>query len=175
MLINEDNTNTLGIWKSARLTAQVIYVSPEMALSNSFAKLWTDATFRRRVQALIVDEAHCIEEWGEEFRPLYRELHRLRNFTGQEIPFVACTATCSMTTFDTIWNSLGFGHRPFWGIDVGSDHQNLLYLTRPLVNKKDPILDILNLLPPDLDKTSGCETIPKNTRCVQILVRSSRG
>lgn len=132
-----------------------------MALSDRFAKLWINAKFRARVRALIVDEAHCIAEWGEEFHPLYRELHRLRNYTGQEIPFVACTATCSTPTFDLIWTSLGFGHRPFWGIDVGSDRANLLYITKRLVNTKDPILDILNLLPSDLDENSERELIPK--------------
>ncbi|KAJ7702640.1 hypothetical protein B0H17DRAFT_845224, partial [Mycena rosella] len=86
--------------------------------------------FRGRVQALIVDEAHCIDEWGEEFRPMYKQLHRLRNFTGQEVPFVACTATCATRTFNVIWTSLGFRHRPFWGLDAGADRNNLFYVTR---------------------------------------------
>ncbi|KAG6823293.1 hypothetical protein H0H92_010699, partial [Tricholoma furcatifolium] len=67
--INEDNTKTAALWKEAKTTAQMIYISPEMALSPSFIKLWKDAKFRKRVQAVIVDEAHCIDEWGEEFRP----------------------------------------------------------------------------------------------------------
>ncbi|KAJ7331013.1 hypothetical protein DFH08DRAFT_633868, partial [Mycena albidolilacea] len=54
--------------------------------------------FHRRVQALIVDQAHCIGEWGEGFHPMYKQLHRLR-----------------MTrTFNVIWNSLSVGYRPFW-------------------------------------------------------------
>ncbi|KAJ6540102.1 hypothetical protein B0H10DRAFT_1856041 [Mycena sp. CBHHK59/15] len=77
-----------------------------------------EAKFRGRVDALIVDEAHCIDEWGEEFRPMYRELHRLRSFTGQGVPFVACTTTCATNTFNIIRDSLGFGHRPFWGLDA---------------------------------------------------------
>ncbi|KAJ7716482.1 P-loop containing nucleoside triphosphate hydrolase protein [Mycena maculata] len=84
VMINEDNTKDPVVWKTAEKTAQLVYISPEMALSDRFGKLWTDAKFRGRVQALIVDEAHCIDEWGEEFRPLYKQLHRLRNFTGQE-------------------------------------------------------------------------------------------
>ncbi|KAJ6605990.1 hypothetical protein DFH09DRAFT_896944, partial [Mycena vulgaris] len=98
-----------------------------MALSDRFGRLWTDAKFRARVNTLIVDEAHCIDEWGEEFRPVYRQLHRLRSFTGQEVPFVACTATCATRTFDIIWTSLGFGHRPFWGLDAGSERGNLFF------------------------------------------------
>lgn len=78
-----------------------------MALSASFNNLWTDTNFRGRVQAVIVDEAHCIDEWGgDEFRPVYRKLSKLRDYTGQEVPFVACTATCETKTFDIIWRDL---------------------------------------------------------------------
>jgi superfamily II DNA helicase RecQ len=132
-----------------------------MALSDHFGKLWTDVKFRTRVQALIVDEAHCIDEWGEEFRPMYKQLHRLRNFTGQEVPFVACTATCATRTFNVIWNSLAFGHRPFWGLDAGCDRNNLFYLTRPLKNISNPTLDVLDILPTNLDDTSDRSLIPK--------------
>ena len=51
----------------------MVYMSPEMVLSDSFAKLWKDSHFRSRLTAIIVDEAHCIDEWGgEDFRPEYR-------------------------------------------------------------------------------------------------------
>lgn len=120
-----------------------------------------DAKFRARVNALIVDEAHCIDEWGDEFRPLYRQLHRLRCFTGQEVPFVACTATCATSTFNIIWDSLGFGHRPFWGLDAGSDRANLFFRTRTLTNAKNPVLDVLSLLRADLDDKSTPADIPK--------------
>ncbi|KII94571.1 hypothetical protein PLICRDRAFT_78736, partial [Plicaturopsis crispa FD-325 SS-3] len=110
----------------------------------------------------ITDEAHCVDEWGDEdFRPDYRKLDTLRNFTGQEIPFVACTATSSTSTFDVIWKTLGFGYRPFWGIDVGSDRPNLLYLTRTLINTKNPVLDALHVLPTILNADTTREAISK--------------
>ncbi|KAJ7112390.1 P-loop containing nucleoside triphosphate hydrolase protein, partial [Mycena crocata] len=161
ILINEDNTNDHTVWRKAEKSAQLVYISPEMALSDHFGKLWMDSKFRARVNALIIDEAHCIDEWGEEFRPLYRQLHRLRSFTGQEVPFVACTATCATSTFNIIWDALGFGHRPFWGLDAGSDRANLFFRTRTLTNTKNPILDVLNLLPADLDDKSDPSSILK--------------
>ncbi|KAJ7145302.1 P-loop containing nucleoside triphosphate hydrolase protein [Mycena crocata] len=159
ILINEDNTKSAGLWKQARTTAQLVYISPEMACSDSFFRLWKDAKFRTRITAMIVDEAHCIHEWGDEFRTEYKKLDMLRSFTGQEVPFVACTATASASTFDTIWNSLGFGNRPFWGLDVGCDRHNLVYLTRPITNMKNPVLDALNLLPETLNDDTPREAI----------------
>ncbi|KAJ7263905.1 P-loop containing nucleoside triphosphate hydrolase protein [Mycena rebaudengoi] len=161
ILINEDNTKDITVWKRAEKSAQLVYISPEMALSDQFGRLWTNQKFKDRVNALITDEAHCIDDWGEEFRPVYRQLHRLRNFTGQEVPFVACTATCATRTFNIIWTALGFGHRPFWGVDAGSDRANLFFRMRTLTNMKDPILDVLDLLPKDLNDTSNVSLVPK--------------
>ena len=162
LIINEDTTKTTGLWKHARTSATMVYMSPEMALAPSFQKLWKDSRFRTRITAIVVDEAHCIAEWGgEDFRPTYRSLETLRGYTGQEIPIIACTATCPTKTFDLIWTTLGYGFRPFWGLDVGSDRPNLLYITRILENPKNPILDIIKLLPNDLTAESLLDTIPK--------------
>lgn len=160
-MINEDTSRTAGLWKAARTSAQLVYLSPEMALSNSFTKLWKDSSFRSRLQAIIVDEAHCIDEWGDEFRPQYQQLNTLRHYTGQDVPFVACTATCTSKTFDIIWKSLGFGHRPFWGIDVGVGRPNLTFLTRTLQNTENPVLDVLNILPSVLDANTPLDAIDK--------------
>ncbi|KAE9410024.1 hypothetical protein BT96DRAFT_805872 [Gymnopus androsaceus JB14] len=82
-----------------------------MALSHRFNELFRDGKFRNRLEAVIVDEAHCIDEWGgDDFRPLYRQLSRLRSFTGQDVPFIACTATCRTETFDVLWDTLAFGN-----------------------------------------------------------------
>ncbi|KAH6912970.1 P-loop containing nucleoside triphosphate hydrolase protein [Coprinopsis sp. MPI-PUGE-AT-0042] len=100
VVINSDNSNSKALWADARLRADIIYISPEMALSNGFANLWKDGAFRKRLIALIIDEAHCVEEWGtDDFRPLYRQLDILQHYTGLDIPSLACTATCSTTTF----------------------------------------------------------------------------
>jgi len=107
VVINEDTSQTAELWKRARTTASITYMSPEMALSESFQKLWKDSKFRSRLIALVIDEAHCIEDWGvDDFRPLYRKLDTLRSYTGYETPVVSCTATCRTSTFNLIWDTL---------------------------------------------------------------------
>jgi len=89
-VLNEDTTKTADLWKSVRTTAAMVYMSPEMARSESFQKLWKESQLRNRLTAVVVDEAHCIDEWGDDdFRRLYRKLNTLRNYTGYEIPIVA--------------------------------------------------------------------------------------
>jgi superfamily II DNA helicase RecQ len=66
VVVNEDTTKTTNLWKKVRSTAAMVYMSPEMALSDSFQKLWKDSRFRKRLTAAVVDEAHCIDEWGDD-------------------------------------------------------------------------------------------------------------
>lgn len=135
-----------------------------MALSDPFRKLWKDVPFRQNVTAVIIDEAHVIDEWGgDDFRPQYRKIDELRVYTGQEVPFVACTATASTSTFEMIWKTLGFGSRPFWGIDVGCQRANLTFITRKITYPDNPIFDVLNtLFPARMDATTRPEEIDKS-------------
>jgi superfamily II DNA helicase RecQ len=160
-MLNEDTVSP-AMWARLRQGKDnIYYVSPEMALGEGFVRIWKDSAFRARVKAVIVDEAHCIEEWGDEFREQYKNLSKLRDYIGREISMVACTATCSTNTFEIIWSSLAFGFRPFWGIDVGCDRKNLSYIIKELENTGNPVLDILNLLPTSLTNETLISSIPK--------------
>ena len=74
---------------------------------------------------------------------------------------MACTATARTSTFDLIWSTLGYGNRPFWGLDVGADRPNLFYITRAFTSPKNPFLDLLSLLPNTLDSNTTFEDIEK--------------
>ncbi|KAF7965431.1 hypothetical protein HWV62_43529 [Athelia sp. TMB] len=151
VMINEDNTRTASLWKEAHSSAQLIYISPKMALSDSFTKLWKDSSFRGRLQAIVVDEAHCVDKWGgEEFWPSYRKLSELRNYTGKEVPY---------------------GNRPFWGLNIGCERPDLTYITRTLQNPENPILDLINFLPTNMDEFTRPEDINKGL----IYLRSEGG
>ncbi|HKQ61572.1 MAG TPA: ATP-dependent DNA helicase RecQ [Candidatus Polarisedimenticolaceae bacterium] len=68
---------------------QLVYVAPERLASGSFRS----ALARTRVARLVVDEAHCISQWGHDFRPDYRRLGELRAALG--VPVAAFTATAT--------------------------------------------------------------------------------
>ncbi|KAJ7608875.1 P-loop containing nucleoside triphosphate hydrolase protein [Mycena polygramma] len=161
VMVNED-TASPTVWANLRQgRANLYYVSPEMALSSSFIQLWQDRSFRNRVQALVIDEAHCIVQWGDDFRKEYSGLAKLRDYIGQDTPILAATATCDTEAFNVIWKSLKFGCRPFWGVDVGTDRSNLVYMTRIIKNPANPILDVVNIFPLEMDENTPASALPK--------------
>ncbi|EJD34593.1 hypothetical protein AURDEDRAFT_24263, partial [Auricularia subglabra TFB-10046 SS5] len=92
--------------------------------------LMNSEAFQDLVKVTVVDEAHVIAEWGENFCKAYSELCRLRSFTGDRVPFAAFSATLTTESFSVLWDALGFGGRPFWGIDTGVLRENLTYIIK---------------------------------------------
>jgi ATP-dependent DNA helicase RecQ len=80
---------------------RLLYVSPERLQARGFHELLAG----RSVARLAVDEAHCISEWGHDFRPAYRRIAPFRRITGAP-PCLALTATATPETRDDIVESL---------------------------------------------------------------------
>ena len=94
-------------WASQR---QVLGALGQQALVYASPERLANRTLRRALQAagvayLVVDEAHCISEWGHDFRPEYRQLGPLRAALG--VPVMAATATATPRVLDDIAASLG--------------------------------------------------------------------
>ncbi|MBM3666262.1 MAG: ATP-dependent DNA helicase RecQ, partial [Actinobacteria bacterium] len=83
-------------------SARIVYCSPERFASPAF---W-DALGKRRVDLLAVDEAHCISEWGHDFRPDYLRLPRVIERLGRPA-VMACTATATEGVAGEIAQRLG--------------------------------------------------------------------
>ncbi|KAF9047215.1 P-loop containing nucleoside triphosphate hydrolase protein [Rhodocollybia butyracea] len=77
-----------------RIKHRVIFVSPEMALSTPFhEKVLKNKVFRTNCLELVIDEAHCASEWGEDFRPEYAELGKLLSRLPSGVPVLLASAT----------------------------------------------------------------------------------
>lgn len=86
-----DRERTLADLTAGKL--RLLYVSPEMLGGRRFRDLWGD----RRPSRIVVDEAHCISEWGHDFRPAYRTIGTLAARLGRP-PIAAFTATATPAT-----------------------------------------------------------------------------
>lgn len=64
---------------------RVIVVSPELLVDRRFWKLWESLSFRRSIERVIVDEAHCVDQWGHDFREAYLHLARLYQYLHYEL------------------------------------------------------------------------------------------
>ena len=105
--------------------ARIVLCSPERFASTAFL----DALGQRRVDLFAVDEAHCVSEWGHDFRPDYLRLRGVIERLGSP-PVMACTATATEEVGREIAERLGL-REPF-ALRAGFDRPNLSFDVVPL-------------------------------------------
>ncbi len=108
--------------------ARIVYCSPERFGSGVFL----DAIGQRRIDLLAVDEAHCVSEWGHDFRPDYLRLPEIAERLGRPT-VMACTATATQPVAAEIASR--FGMREPLQVRSGFDRPNLSFDVVPLEGK----------------------------------------
>ena len=83
-----------------------LYVSPERLRTEMFQARLS----RMNVNFLVVDEAHCISQWGYDFRPDYLVIADIRKILGKTVPVIALTATATPQVAEDIMDKLAFAH-----------------------------------------------------------------
>lgn len=116
---------------------KIIYVAPERFLSETFINMLN----MLNVSMIAVDEAHCVSQWGHDFRPSYCEIAPIISKL-KERPVVACfTATATQVVKDDIINLLKLNN-PFV-LTTGFNRENLYFSVQTPENKKDFLLNFL--------------------------------
>ena len=120
---------------------ELLYLSPERLLTD-----WTRVRLQgTEVSLLAVDEAHCISQWGHDFRPAYRQIAEVRELLPN-VPVLALTATATPQVADDICEQLGFGL-------LSQRHQmsfvraNLTYAMRRVEDKRSKLVEALRAIP----------------------------
>jgi len=93
------------------------------------------------VTLVAVDEAHCISQWGYDFRPSYLNIAGIRKLVGKDVPMLALTATATSKVVDDIMDKLEFRKRNV--LKSGFERKNLVYLVRKVEDKEKYVLDTL--------------------------------
>jgi len=115
---------------------KILYMAPERLLMSQTLKLLDDA----KVSLFAVDEAHCISEWGHDFRPEYRRIRTLRS-RFPHVPIIALTATATTKVQEDITSQLNLaGCNTYM---ASFDRPNLLYQVWP---KQDAYVQLLEYL-----------------------------
>ncbi|XP_033743385.1 LOW QUALITY PROTEIN: ATP-dependent DNA helicase Q5-like [Pecten maximus] len=90
----KEKKRVLGDLNSAKPRTRLLYITPEQAATDGF-KAITDSLIKKKLlRYLVVDEAHCVSQWGHDFRPDYLKLGQLRR-KMPGIPCIALTATAT--------------------------------------------------------------------------------
>lgn len=114
-----------------------LYVSPERIQTEIFIERYK----QMRVSLIAVDEAHCISQWGYDFRPPYLQIVSLREIKP-EVPVVALTATATVPVREDIMSKLAFrkGSAVF---QKSFARENLSFVVRKTENKDKKLVEIL--------------------------------
>ena len=120
-----------------------LYVSPERLESEAFRERLS----RLPICLIAVDEAHCISQWGYDFRPSYLRIAEVRDLIrpfqeGRRVPVLALTATATPEVVDDIQDKLAFPEHHV--LKKSFARKNLSYVVRYTNKKADEIVHILN-------------------------------
>jgi ATP-dependent DNA helicase RecQ len=106
--INSSNTSEWGQIEEnlARDEIDLLMVSPERLADDHF-QAQTIASIQKGIGLFVVDEAHCISDWGHDFRPDYRRIRRITENLPETVPLLATTATANDRVIGDIESQLG--------------------------------------------------------------------
>jgi ATP-dependent DNA helicase RecQ len=117
---------------------ELLYVAPETLMTNGFLERLHG--LEHGLALIAIDEAHCVSQWGHDFRPEYVQLGRLRELFP-EVPIMACTATADPETRDDVRFRLGLSDAAVY--ITGFDRPNIRYT---VVEKREPLHQLLQFL-----------------------------
>ena len=119
---------------------KLLYISPERLSSELFQQKLR----HMKVCFICVDEAHCISQWGYDFRPSYLAIADIRRLVP-DIPVLALTATATPEVVDDIQNRLHFQKKCVFRMSF--ERKNLAYVVRRTFNKEQQLVHILQSVP----------------------------
>ena len=119
---------------------KMVFIAPETLTKEENIKFFKDAN----VSFIAVDEAHCISEWGHDFRPEYRKIKQMVKSISSTIPIIALTATATPKVQSDIIKNLDMENQQVFVSSFNRD--NLYYEVRPKINKEQCTKEIVHFV-----------------------------
>lgn len=136
---------------------KMLYVAPETLTKEENVEFFKEL----KISFFAVDEAHCISEWGHDFRPEYRRLREIMDMINKEIPVIALTATATPKVQSDIVKNLGLRDP---NIFISSfNRANLFYEVLPKINKDQTIKSIVKFISQNKNKSGIIYTLNRKT------------
>lgn len=136
---------------------KLLYVAPETLTKQENLDFFSDL----KVSFFAVDEAHCISEWGHDFRPEYRRLREMMDQINAEVPVIALTATATPKVQRDILLNLGLRSPEVF---ISSfNRPNLYYEILPKIKKEQTIRSIVKFISENRGKSGIIYTLNRKT------------
>lgn len=128
---------------------KLLYVAPETLTKEENIEFFQNSN----ISFVAVDEAHCISEWGHDFRPEYRRIRTMLDAIARDVPIIALTATATpKVQVDIVKNLNMEGENTF----ISSfNRENLFYEIRPKIKKDQTLKSIIQIIKEEFRGESG--------------------
>ena len=109
---------------------QLLYITPESIILNRlYRNMLLSPVYKEKLAALVIDEAHCVKFWGDQFRQTFALIGDLRSLIQSNVKLLALTATATIETYQCVVKRLSMDNPVL--VSISPERSNIINLVRP--------------------------------------------